>query len=91
MMISLFVAALSATSVQASGATPATPPARAPRERRICRSDERLGTILPRRVCRTASDWAAIDREQEKITNRDVAFMRDHRRTSMFDPGNPSQ
>jgi hypothetical protein len=61
-----------------------------PRERRICRTNDRLGTIIQRRVCRTASGWAAIDREQERITASDMAHMRDHRRTSMWEPGDPS-
>ncbi|HEY0114826.1 MAG TPA: hypothetical protein VGB54_03805 [Allosphingosinicella sp.] len=64
-------------------------PARPAAERRVCRVQERLGTILPRRVCRSASDWAAIDGVQERITDRDSAHMRNNGRTSMHDPSQP--
>lgn len=56
------------------------------RERRVCRREERLGTILPRRVCRSASDWALIDAAQEEITQRDTAHMRNNARNSLTGP-----
>lgn len=78
--------ALSALAlVLLSGAVqePAPPPPPHLRERRICRTQQRLGTILPRRICRSASDWAAIDGAQEKITDRDTAHMRNNGRSSL--------
>jgi predicted secreted protein len=72
-------AAEARSEAQARTETPA-------RERRICRLQERLGTILPRRVCRSASDWALIDAAQEEITERDTAHMRNNARNSLYGP-----
>ena len=52
-------------------------------QRRICRAQERLGTILPRRVCRTADEWAQIDAAQDRISTRDSAHMRNNSRGSL--------
>jgi hypothetical protein len=69
-------------------ATPPAPAAAPAAERRICRTDVNLGTILPRRVCRPAGDWAQIDAAQGKITERDTDHMRNSRRDSMAErPG----
>ena len=38
---------------------PAAP--KAPKERKICRTDPTLGSIMPRRTCRTKAEWEAID------------------------------
>ena len=61
-------------------------PAAPARERRVCRSQETLGTILPRRVCRRVSEWAQIDAAQREITERDTAHMRNNGRGSLSDP-----
>jgi hypothetical protein len=66
-----------------SAATTAAP------ERRICRVQERLGTILPRRVCRSASDWALIDGAQDKITTRDTNHMRNRRMDNLCNNERP--
>ena len=87
MISSIFALAfLSGTAHQTSQPTTATPPVRV---RRVCRVQERLGTILTRRVCRSADEWAEIDRAQGRITERDVDHARDHRRDSLWEPGDP--
>jgi hypothetical protein len=79
----------------AGGAQPTTaaPPRVAPQanERRVCRTEERLGTILPRRRCRSVTEWAELDRTQNRHTERDTASMRNHTRTSLADgPNGPA-
>ena len=79
----LALAFLSSNAHQTSAPTTAAP---AENRRRVCRMQERLGTILQRRVCRSADEWAMIDRAQGRITDRDMAHTRDHGRTSMSKP-----
>ena len=82
MILPTFGLMLAATAVQEAPAT--TPaPGRPPGAQRICRNVERLGTILPTRICRPASYWARIDQEQGRITDRDTMHMRNNSRTSM--------
>ena len=69
-----------AQQIQAPATEAAQPPAGA---RRICRNTERVGSILPTRICRPASYWARIDREQNRITDQDTMHMRNNSRTSM--------
>ena len=57
-----------------------------PKEKKICRVAEELGTILPKRVCRTRKVWAAIDAEQAKITQNDTDRIRENPGTSLHDP-----
>ena len=84
MISSLLALALgSASAGQTSAPTTAAP---ATRPRRVCRQQERLGTILTRRVCRSVDEWAAIDAAQNRITDRDAAHMRNHNRASMRNP-----
>jgi hypothetical protein len=71
------------TGAQAPQAQPQT--TRVARERRVCRVQERLGTILPRRVCRTAAEWQQIDLAQQEITERDRTHMRNNARNSLHD------
>jgi len=62
---------LAGASSQAQSATPASPapvaPAVAPvpvaPEKKVCRREQEVGSIMPKRTCRTQSEWAAIDRE----------------------------
>ena len=82
-LLALALASASASAEQTSAPTTAAP---ASRPRRICRQQERLGTILTRRICRSAEEWAAIDAAQNRITDRDAAHMRNHPRASMRNP-----
>lgn len=82
MITSTLLLMLASGGVQ--NAVPAETPSAAPtRERRVCRLEERLGTILPRRVCRSTTDWDQIDEAQRKITERDTQHMRNNSRNSM--------
>lgn len=58
---------LSIAYLIAFAASAAVPPAAAPtptvkvaKEKRICRRDVSTGSIMPRSVCRTKSEWDAI-------------------------------
>jgi hypothetical protein len=82
MMTSMLVMMLLGGGFQETPGAAAEAPAAAS-ERRVCRVVDRTGSILPRRVCRPASYWAAIDAEQSRITERDNQHVRDHARTSM--------
>ncbi len=53
MMVAMM--ALAALQDHAGAATSPTP------EKKVCRSEQTLGSFLPKRVCRTAVEWAAID------------------------------
>jgi predicted secreted protein len=89
MITSALLLALASSGVQESAATEAESSAPV-RERRVCRLEERLGTILPRRVCRSITDWDQIDEAQRKITERDTQHMRNNSRNSMRSEENPS-
>jgi hypothetical protein len=78
--IALSVLASTAQTGSTEAAAAQSPPARA---RRVCRVQERLGTILPRRVCRSEADWAQIDGAQDRITTRDTMHMRNNSRGSL--------
>ena len=86
MMSSILALAFLSSTAQTSAPRTATP---VERPRRVCRMQERLGTILQRRVCRSAEEWAAIDQAQGQITDRDITHTRDHGRASMWDPAQP--
>jgi hypothetical protein len=67
---------LSVTVLAAALATPAiaaTPPAKEAKpiaEKKICRSSVATGSIMPKRVCRTSSEWAQIDRANADEVDR---------------------
>ena len=44
-------------SAPVASAAPATP------EKKVCRREQEVGSIMPKRTCRTQAEWAAIDRE----------------------------
>ena len=50
------------------GAAPSTGEAHAAPAQRICISQADTGSILPRAVCHTAAQWAAIQRDQLNTT-----------------------
>jgi hypothetical protein len=85
MRLSSFVMALLAGSLSVAGAAAPNATA-APKERKICRVKEDLGSILPRRTCRTRKDWAKIDAEQAEITENDTGSIRENPGTSLHDP-----
>lgn len=61
---------------------PASPPARVAR---VCRVEERLGTILPHRTCRTPEEWAAYDRAAGRIHEQDMMHIGNHFSTQSTD------
>jgi hypothetical protein len=69
-IIAALLAAAPATDGPAAPAAPAAPV----KEKKICRSEEVTGSIMPKRVCRTQAEWNAY---QAQIGNR----IRDQQRT----------
>ena len=61
MFASVALAFLATTS--APSATVLAPPAKPVKAKKICRSDENTGSIMPKRVCRTQTEWEAYAKE----------------------------
>jgi hypothetical protein len=40
-----------------------------PKEKKICRSEQVTGSIMPKRTCHTAQEWAAIDAQNQANAN----------------------
>jgi hypothetical protein len=51
-------------------APPASPVANAPSEKKTCRREEDLGTIISKRVCHTKAEWSAIDAQNARNAER---------------------
>ena len=60
MLVSV-VAFLAASTAQATETPSTAPPSPAPavKERKICRTDQLIGSTIPKRVCKTRSEWGA--------------------------------
>ena len=56
-------------SVPAAPTQPAVPTATPVKEKKVCVSETELGSIMPKRVCRSQTEWQAYTKE---ITNRTV-------------------
>lgn len=69
MIVAAFLLAAQATA-QPVPATPPAPAATAPSEKKVCRREDSLGTILSKRVCRTAAEWSAIDTQNARNAER---------------------
>jgi hypothetical protein len=63
---------LQAPAERAALAAPAGPAADA--EKKICRRQKQMGSNMPQRVCATAAEWAAHDRQGQEGVE---AFKRD--------------
>lgn len=47
---------------------PAAPAAaEPPKEKKICRSEARTGSIVPQKTCRTEAEWQAMSAEQQNL------------------------
>lgn len=68
----LFVSALLlAVQTAPAPAQPAAAAVPAPaQEKKTCRRDESLGTIIAKRVCHTQAEWAAIDQQNARNAER---------------------
>jgi hypothetical protein len=64
--------AASANSVPAPAAASVKPA----KEKKVCRREQLIGSIMPTRTCRTQSEWAAIDQKAQSDTD---AQLRDYR------------
>jgi hypothetical protein len=63
--LALSTAPASAADEPANGATPP-----AAKEKTVCRRVSDTGSILPKRVCMSASEWAAMDKQREQTDDR---------------------
>jgi hypothetical protein len=45
-------------------------PKPAVKEKKICRTEDDTGSIVPRRICHTKAEWAAINAQQEEALNK---------------------
>ena len=75
LIVSASSQAQSATPPAAPAATAAPAVATAP-EKKICRKEQEIGSIMPKRTCRTQAEWDAIDRATEADTDTQL---RDYR------------
>lgn len=76
------VGAPAAASQSNSPATAAQPAAPAAKEKKVCRSEADIGTIMRKRTCRTLSEWAAID----QANTDNAARALDNRRNGSVNP-----
>ena len=53
---------------------PPAPKPKPPREKKICRTEEVIGSIIPQSICKTAAQWQQIDDENQR--NADDAMAR---------------
>jgi len=60
----------------AAPAAPAAPAVATAPEKKICRKEQEIGSIMPKRTGRTQSEWDAIDRATEADTDTQL---RDYR------------
>ena len=71
MIASLFFA-LAAAAATPPVATVASPPTAAPtatapvKEKKVCLSENVMGSIMPKRVCRTQAEWQAVNKEDAR-------------------------
>lgn len=65
-----------ASASPATASAPATAAAPPAKEKKVCRREQLIGSIMPTRTCRTQSEWAAIDRAAQSNTD---AQLRDYR------------
>jgi hypothetical protein len=50
--------------------------AEAPKEKKICRREEVIGSIIPKKTCRTQVEWT----EMENINEANTRYILQHRR-----------
>lgn len=68
MIVAAFLLAVQVTAQPAP--TAPAPAGSASSEKKVCRREDSLGTILSKRVCRTAAEWNAIDAENSRNAER---------------------
>jgi hypothetical protein len=52
------------------------PKAETPADKKICRREEVLGSVIPKRVCHTAAEWKQIDTASQSNAERLLAKQR---------------
>jgi hypothetical protein len=62
----LLAVALCTVVASSALAQDAPAPAKPEKEKKICRRIDDTGSIVPKRVCHTQSEWAVIDAQNEK-------------------------
>ena len=64
MFASVVLAFLAASS--APPVTAATPQVRPVKEKKVCVSENVMGSIMPKRVCRTQAEWEVVNKENAR-------------------------
>ena len=72
----LFAVALGGLVASGARAEDAPAPAKPEKEKKLCRRIEDTGSIVPKRVCHTESEWAVIDAQNEKGAGEAFSQMR---------------
>ncbi len=73
------LAFLASTAAQAQTApTDAAPPKPAVKDKKICRTEDDTGSIVPKRVCHTKAEWEAINAQTQDNTNNDAMRRSQH-------------
>jgi hypothetical protein len=67
-LISLALLASASIAMPAS-AQDAPAPAKAAKPKKICRVDPTLGSMMPRYVCHSKEDWAALDKASQQASD----------------------
>jgi predicted transglutaminase-like cysteine proteinase len=66
LIATLLVSVAAPAFAQDNSATTAAPAAPPVKEKKICQSDVDTGSIMAHRTCHTKSEWAEINKENEK-------------------------
>jgi hypothetical protein len=45
-------------------------------DKKVCRRESVMGSIMPKRTCRTASEWSAIDQANRAIADQALSNRR---------------
>lgn len=68
--LAVTVPAFASAQDQAQRATSQTPTAAPAKEKKICRSERPVGSIMPQRTCHTAAEWQAIQGQSAEARQR---------------------
>lgn len=61
------------TALQAQNATSdSVSPKPAVKEKKLCRTEDDTGSIVPKRICHTKAEWEAIAAQEQNAVNTDA-------------------
>ena len=74
-LISCLLASAAPALAQDNSAAPAATPVK---EKKICRSDDETGSIMPKRICHTKAEWVEIDQANAWDSQQFSSSLRGH-------------